>query len=93
MSVKVLTPASSEDLLESIEDGISDAYAGDEALTTGVTTAGVQLASQVSDAVGTFFQSISATLSGNPKIVTYVIYAATAYSGYALYRRYVGGNS
>ena len=54
----------------------------------GVVGASVELASETSSAIGDFFKSIAATLAGNPDVVTYFVYAVTAYGAYAVYRKY-----
>lgn len=86
------SPPPSPTLVEDLESGISDAYQGDEELTTGVVGAGVQLVSEVSSAFGDFFKSLAGTLAANPKIVTYAVYAVTAYGAYAFYKKYRNGN-
>jgi hypothetical protein len=76
------------DLVASVEGGLSDIYQGDEALTTGIASAGVHLVSEISSDLGDFFKAVSDTLSGNPKIVAYFVGAATAYWAYSYYRKY-----
>jgi hypothetical protein len=65
--------------IDTVENGVTSALAGDDELTNGIAGAGINLAAGISNDLGDFFKSVSNAIASGPDVVAYAVAGVTLF--------------